>query len=124
MRSEDAGAGVGRLAGPCFVVVLLASVYILFAPSPAGPQGPPGADKVVHLLLFGLLAATARWRFGRPGVVLTTVLGYAALSELVQALFLPHRSGDLRDLVADAAGALLGGALTGRALSGRRGPAR
>jgi VanZ family protein len=90
-------------------VVLLLSLYVLFWPEPAGAgAGPPGADKVVHLLLFAGLAATARARFGSAPQVLVAVGVYATLSELVQALALSQRSGNLLDLVADLAGAALG----------------
>ena len=82
---------------------------MLFWPDPAGAgSGPPGADKAVHLLLFTGLAATGRARFGSAPRVLLAVVAYAVLSELVQALALSRRSGDLLDLVADLAGAALG----------------
>ena len=90
------------------------SLYVLFWPSPAGGGGPVGADKVVHAVLFLLLAATARLRFGGRWPVLAVVLAYAGLSELVQAVALAERSGDLYDLVADGLGALAGWLLVGR----------
>lgn len=96
---------------------LLLSLYVLFAPDPGGPDTElPGADKAVHLLLFALVAATARWRLGGRPAVLAAVLLYAALSEVVQGVALPGRSGDLLDLLADALGALLGSALASRRL--------
>ena len=99
------------------------SGYVLFWPSPAGSRVTlPGADKLVHAGLFLLLALTARLRFGAAGRVLAALLVYAAVSELVQAVLLPRRSGDLLDLGADAAGALLGWALARRV--GFRTPAR
>jgi VanZ family protein len=98
-------------------VVLVASLYVLFWPDPAGAGvGIPGADKVVHAVLFGLLAATARLRFGGRSAVLAALLGYAAVSELVQALLLSRRSGDLWDLVADVVGAVAGWVLARRLL--------
>jgi VanZ family protein len=88
---------------------------VLFWPDPAGVgSGPPGADKVVHAVLFGALAASARLRFGGARRVLAAVLAYAVVSELVQALLLPRRSGDLLDVVADVLGALAGWWLAGR----------
>jgi VanZ family protein len=74
----------------------------------------PGADKAVHAGLFLLLAATAALRFGVCPLVLGLVLGYATTSELVQAGLLAERSGDVRDLLADALGALAGWALVRR----------
>jgi VanZ family protein len=74
----------------------------------------PGADKAVHAGLFLLLAGTAALRFGAGLRVLALVLGYAALSELVQAGLLAERSGDAWDLLADAAGAVVGHQLVRR----------
>ena len=68
----------------------------------------------MHALLFALLSVTARVRFSPSPVVLAAVLGYAAVSEVVQATLLPERSGDLWDLLADAVGALLGWRATSR----------
>jgi hypothetical protein len=101
--------------------MVLLSLYVLFWPSPgdAGVQ-VPGADKLVHGGLFLLLAGTARLRFGRAPVVLGAVLAYAAASEVVQAVLLVRRSGDLWDLLADAVGALVGWWVAGRWAGGRR----
>ena len=93
------------------------SLYALFWPRPAGGPLFAGSDKVVHAGLFLLLAATARWRFGAAGRVLGAVLAYAGLSELVQAVGLSERSGDVLDLLADGVGAAVGWLLAGRLLS-------
>lgn len=86
---------------------------MLFWPSPAGPDTFEGADKVVHATLFALLAATARW----VGAPLWLVVAYAPVSELVQWLALPNRSGDPWDVVADLTGVLLGWLLARRLLT-------
>jgi hypothetical protein len=94
---------------------VLLSLYVLFWPSPTGGGVTvPGADKAVHAGLFLLLAGTAALRFGVGLRVLAAVLGYAALSELVQAGLLAERSGDGWDLLADAAGAVVGRQLVRR----------
>ena len=103
------GPATAALAGAVAV-----SLYVLFVPTTAG-AAVPYADKVVHLLLFALLAGTARWRFGPSAVVVAAVVAYAALSEVVQAVALPTRSGDLADLVADLAGVALATVLADRA---------
>ena len=98
------------------VAAVLLSVYVLFVPDPGGAPRFPGADKLVHAALFGLLAATSRWRLGAAPPVWLTVASYAAVSELVQHVWLEGRSGDPLDLVADLAGAALGWWLLGRAV--------
>ena len=88
---------------------------MLFWPSPAGGGlSVPGLDKLVHALLFLLLAGTAALRLGATPLVLTLVLAYAAGSEAVQAVLLAERSGDVWDVLADAVGALAGWQLVRR----------
>lgn len=72
----------------------------------------PEFDKLVHGGLFLLLAVTTRWRFGPRLCLLATVAAYGVLSEIVQAVLLPDRSGDPFDALADTTGALLGWLLT------------
>ncbi|MDX2022169.1 MAG: VanZ family protein [Deltaproteobacteria bacterium] len=78
------------------------------------------ADKVVHTLIYGtlgaLLAVAARlnlpWSAARVwwfSIGVATL--YGATDEFHQ-LFVPNRSADLRDLLADALGAGLGAAAT------------
>ena len=100
--------------------MLLLSAYVLFWPDPAGGgSGPPGADKVVHAGLFALLASTSRLQFGGHRRVLLALVGYAAGSELAQAVLLPTRSGDVGDLVADLLGVAAGWWLAGPGHAGR-----
>ncbi|TDZ81336.1 VanZ family protein [Mycobacteroides salmoniphilum] len=81
---------------------------LLFTPGGTAPSGPPGADKVVHVLIFGMLAVSSR--FARIGekATLAWVLAFAACSEVIQALWVPRRDGSLLDLLADAVGLLTG----------------
>lgn len=88
--------------------MLVASLVVLFAPSTGGVEPFPQADKVVHAVLFLALAVVSRWRFGGRRQVLLAVAVYAAVSELVQLLTLPGRSGDLLDLAVDLLGAAAG----------------
>ena len=81
---------------------------MLFVPRAPTPPPVPEFDKVVHGGLFLLLAVTTRWRFGPRLGLLATVAAYAVLSEIVQAVLLPDRSGDPFDALADTTGALLG----------------
>jgi len=107
-------------AGAAFATTVGVSLYVLFWPDPGGSGVTvPGADKAVHLLLFAALAATGRLRFGPLRSVLAVVLAYAAVSEVVQAIALTRRSGDLPDLLADVVGAGVGWLLAGRWLAAR-----
>ena len=94
-----------RWAGRVFAAVVVLSLVVLFTPrAPSGP-GLPQFDKLVHAVLFAALAASTRWRFGRG---LALVLGYAVLSEVLQAFLPIDRDGDPLDAFADSAGAALG----------------
>jgi VanZ family protein len=81
----------------------------LYAPDgPAGPQ-ISGLDKVIHVLIFAapalaalMVGIRARWALGILAV-------HAPVSELIQHLVLPHRSGDVLDVMADLTGVVLGG---------------
>ncbi|HEY5897285.1 MAG TPA: VanZ family protein [Burkholderiales bacterium] len=68
---------------------------------------PPGWDKVAHVLSFGLITALL-WRgtAGRaPLALLLCVIAFGALDELHQR-FMPGRSAELADFIADAAAAV------------------
>jgi VanZ family protein len=82
-----------------------------------GPPIPGGSDKSLHVLAYlGLALTVVRALAGglpRPiglGIAATALLitiGYGATDEVHQ-LFVPGRSGDVYDLMADAAGAFAG----------------
>jgi len=101
-------------------VALVVSAVLLFAPSGGGAPSVPGLDKVVHAAIFAALAGTTRWRFGARPALLGAVVGYAVLSEVVQAALLSQRSGDPYDVVADVVGAAAGWFLVGRWTAPRR----
>ncbi len=95
-------------------MVVLVSLVVLFAPSDGGVAPFPGVDKVVHVSLFAALAFTSRWRFGPLPAGLLAVGAYAVVSEIVQGVALPNRSGDPVDVLADLAGVTLGWLLARR----------
>jgi VanZ family protein len=71
------------------------------------PRNPP-LDKVVHMLVFGLIAALL-WlstRSGQPYPVFAVVMAVAAADELHQR-YLPGRIVSLTDFAANLAGVLL-----------------
>ena len=122
-----AAAAVPRRSVRPGVLVLLAvsvavQLVVLYAPEGAGPGLFPQADKVVHLLVFLVPAALAVVAGFRRRAVVAVFAAQAVLSEVVQALLLPHRSGDVLDVVADLTGVALGvlaGSLVLRALAAR-----
>lgn len=95
------------------VAVHLAVLYWPRPPDVAG--GVPHLDLVVHLAVFGAVAWCAVRAGLRPAVVVGVLLAHAVVSELLQAYVVPERTGDWRDVVADAAGTLAGVLLARRA---------
>ncbi len=92
-----------------FVFAVLLSVIVLFTPESGVPSSPPGTDKVVHTVLFALLAATALWARAGLRTVVVGLVAYAALSEVLQQVITPlHRSGDVVDALVDVVGVALG----------------
>lgn len=90
-------------------IKLWIQTWLPWQPSP-GTGGDFPADKIVHALLFAVVAAlTARgWRdsFGVTAVLLyMLMLGVA--SELIQ-LFVPGRGADVLDVLADLTGSVIG----------------
>ncbi len=105
--------GYVRPYAKVFAVAVLVSLAVLFAPSGDVPSAPPGVDKVIHLVLFGVLAFTGRGA-GVPRAPLAGLLALSpAASELRQALPVGARAAAGADWVADVAGVLLGRLLWG-----------
>ncbi|MGY1713568.1 VanZ family protein [Geodermatophilus sp. SYSU D01106] len=111
----------GALSRGVLAVTVLVSLAVLFAPAADVPSSPPGVDKVVHLGLFLALTLAGRWAGIRPVPLGVLLLGYGAVSEVVQALPLLGRSGTVTDWLADAVGIALG--LAAWAVGERRVPA-
>ncbi|WP_255574632.1 VanZ family protein [Austwickia sp. TVS 96-490-7B] len=103
------GRGLDRqvLAVATLMVVVGAHLWALYTPSVGGPPLFPGVDKVVHVVLFAVpvLAAAGVWRRWWWGAVICAI--HAPVSEIVQALWVPGRSGDPWDAVADLVGVSL-----------------
>ena len=96
-------------------IYLLVAFSLTHVPLPQGPERIAYLDKAVHLAIFaGLSLLVAAWRttrFDRPrkAAVITLVLclTYAAVDETTQ-IYIPNRSADPKDFVADAVGTLIG----------------
>jgi VanZ family protein len=93
---------------------------IFYVSSLPQPVVPPGGDKPWHLLAYlglgvvsvravagGLPASIAR---RTAGVAMAIAVGYAVTDELHQ-MFVPGRSAQLTDLLADAIGVVVGTSL-------------
>jgi len=90
------------------VVAVAVQLVVLYAPRAPAAAALPGLDKLVHLAVFAAVALAAR-RCRLPPLPVGLVLaGHAVLSEVLQHVALPARSGDLRDVVADLTGVALG----------------
>lgn len=94
-----------------FLLACVINVVAVYSPDAPGPEvGVPHIDKVVHLVLFAVVAWTGRMARVPLGPLMVVLLVHALASELAQT-FLPRRSGDWLDFVADAAGIGLGAVL-------------
>jgi VanZ family protein len=111
----------------CAVIWLLSSRPV---PSWTAPFLFEGGDKIIHAGVYGLLAVAARhgaatlWRGRyRELAAWTMAVVYGAIDEAHQG-FVPGRSPDGADLLADAIGAGLGLLVRGRLqqLTARRRP--
>jgi VanZ family protein len=113
----------GALARGAFGLAVLVSLAVLFAPPSDVPSSPPGVDKIVHSTLFAALAVTGRWAGVVPRLLTGLLVGYGAVSELLQGTDLVNRDASLADLVADAAGVVVG-VLLWRLIAARRSSTR
>jgi VanZ family protein len=98
----------GGLARTTFAIAVLVSLAVLFTPASGVPSAPPGVDKVVHVVLFAVLATSGRWAGVARGVLAVLLVVYASVSELLQSLSALNRSSSVADLLADVAGVLVG----------------
>lgn len=95
------------------------SVVVLFTPASGVPTAPPGTDKVIHTVLFALLAYTGL--YANISRILPLLVVYAGVSELLQHVITPlRRGGDVLDALVDVLGVALGWFIWRR--SRRRGP--
>jgi VanZ family protein len=91
--------------GGVFLAVQLVAVYLPGSPD-GGLELPwlPGADKIVHVLIFAIPVYLFGRLSGRVGLVAGLFAVHAVMSEFVQWRFIPHRDGDVWDAVADLLG--------------------
>ena len=90
-----------------FFITLFAITYLALSPAP--PQvATTLSDKFNHTLAFGTLTILGRYAFPwfSPTTLLSLALTYGTSIEIAQ-LFIPNRSCDARDILADMLGTLL-----------------
>jgi VanZ family protein len=106
-----------------FVVACCIHLYGVYSPHQAASSVDfPYSDKLAHLFLFGSVAYFGL-RAGVPArYLLSVVAANAVISEIVQYYWLPFRSGDPFDTLADLCGMALGAWLGFRALRTQRAP--
>ncbi len=103
---------------PPLIWALLILVLLLAPPRDDGPTWFyfPHADKLVHAVLFGVLAWLMLRSMRTPGIavglpLLVTVLActvlFGGLTEWLQHVLPVGRTGDLGDLLADAVGVVI-----------------
>ncbi len=96
-----------HLARSVFVAALVLSTVVLLAPA-AVVAGASSQDKAQHLATFAVLAILGRAARIAPVPLGLGLVGYGAVTEVLQAVLPIGRYGDVRDLAADAVGVLLG----------------
>ena len=98
---------------------ILISIYLLFSPGNTLPNSGtftiPHLDKLVHLILFAVLYMLflIDSRVYRNRILLAVVFGFATLifaglSEYIQLKYIPGRSGNILDFLADCCGIVVG----------------
>ena len=101
------GAAVWRWL---LALAMLALLVLSLAPSSLALP-TTGWDKANHALGFSVLGLLGQWAWpGRTAIVLTALLAYGGLIELLQS-FTPDRSAEAIDLLADWVGLLVGAGL-------------
>ena len=101
--------GVMRALRVGFWLALAVQVYVLYlyVPSASGAVTIPHADKAVHAAIFAVPALVGVLSGLRPWLVGLVLLVHAPVSEVVQQVWIPGRSGEPWDVVADWAGVAL-----------------
>jgi VanZ family protein len=94
------------VARTAFLLLLVVSLVMFLAPAPESSPAAPD-DKLVHALTFATLALSGLWARVPLVPLGLGLLGYAVLTEVLQAVLPIERHGDVRDAVADAIGVVV-----------------
>lgn len=119
---SDPGPGGSARTGRgwrwAFAAALAVQIVVLYLPRAAAPGTGLPLDKIVHVAIFVAVAWTGVRAGIRPWPLVAALCAQAVLSEIVQHVLLPARSGDPADVAADLVGIALGMA-AGLRLPGR-----
>lgn len=110
---------------PPALTALAVQCVALYGP-PAGPDldAPPGIDKVSHAVMFAVPAALLVLAGVARRLVVPLLVVQALVSEVVQGVAIPGRSGDPFDALANLVGLGLGLLATRRVTASAGPPAR
>ena len=107
IKMTQAGSANIRTTVAVGVTLVLAVIITILTLMPMPEGGPPGSDKLYHVVAFAVLAVPLSMAV--PGLAVWVFLGtiaYGGVIELVQPSF--HRMGEWADWRADAVGAIVG----------------
>lgn len=99
-----------RVIGWVCTILLAIGIFLESSSSDIGsmlPELPPGSDKVAHAFSYALLSACLTLATARPGFAVMVSSLYGLSDEFHQS-FVPGRTPDVFDLVADVGGAAIG----------------
>ncbi|MGV3767209.1 MAG: VanZ family protein [Chitinophagaceae bacterium] len=115
-----------RKTGYWLLAILWTSIIIFLlclpgskVPKTAGAfKFPPGTDMAVHVVLFAVLQilwVRSIQRTPTPSFPIAyCIIGFGIMMEFIQYFFVPNRSFEWEDIVADIAGVLIGNFLLKR----------
>ncbi len=96
-----------------FWLIFVFSAVSFFTPLAVEERVGLGLDKVVHAFLFFLLVYFAFQAYPERKVLsVILLLLYTVATEFIQESYIPHRSFDVYDIVADTAGIIAGAIYT------------
>jgi len=92
-----------------FWILFLMSAVAFFTPLQVQENTGLGLDKIVHIGLFAVLTLLGVLSYKKAAMpVILLLFFYVFASELIQKNYIPHRSFDVYDILADCVGVVLG----------------
>ncbi len=125
LKGEKKSMGLEKITRNYYPGILCGIVILILTGLPGSvfPHVKPvvGLDKVVHFLMYAGFAFACIWgyrkqfvsnglSYKKKALLLTLVISitYGGLTELMQEYFVPFRTGDWIDFLADCTGTLIG----------------